>query len=231
MSFVKSAPEIAEEILLKTAGLPDSLRSFPRTLFEKEAVDTREKLQLPTRMTLSDLQKLAHETKTDLPRIAGVQSDEYTDVASQLRKIAAHAEEEEAREIFETGAALAASKTAAAAILKFPAKDIPTVGTKIKAFFGSPAAKEKTIKFEQHLSGLKAESAGTREYSAVTEREHAKGMRELVEKAQKEHSKRIGEGIKAIPGAAGAAAVGIAGAAALKPQEKKTIQAERAQVS
>lgn len=93
-SFVRRAPEIAEEILAKTANLPKDLKSFTRNLFEKEASVETDSLKMPARMTVADLRKIAAGNKVDLPKIASVKAEEYGSVADELKKIAArHAEE------------------------------------------------------------------------------------------------------------------------------------------
>jgi hypothetical protein len=108
-SFVKRAPEIAEEILLKAASsrLPDALKSFSKTLLNKEASDDREKLSLPSRMSLAELQKLAHDNKTDLPIVSVASADDWSDVAASLVKIASRHKDEASKEIFKAGMKLA----------------------------------------------------------------------------------------------------------------------------
>jgi hypothetical protein len=109
-SFVKRAPDIAEEILLKASELPSSLRSFSKSLLTKEASLDKEKLELPKRISLSELQKLASENRVDLPNIGAVDSSEYGTVSSQLVKIAKRHEEETSRDILASAAALVASR-------------------------------------------------------------------------------------------------------------------------
>jgi len=108
-SFVRRAPDIAEEILAKTASLPESLKNFTRALLTKEASDEKDRLELPKRMSLSELSKLAHTNKVDLPKVPDVQTDDYSKVASELLAIAKRGEEAEAREIFETATSIVAS--------------------------------------------------------------------------------------------------------------------------
>jgi hypothetical protein len=109
-SFVQRAPAIAEEILAKTASLPESLRSFTKNLLTKESSkDEGDRLELPKRMTLGELSKIAHENKVDLPKIHGVKSDDYAKIASELVAIAKREEQREANEVFESAAAIVAA--------------------------------------------------------------------------------------------------------------------------
>lgn len=108
-SFVKRAPEIAEEILLKAAEsrLPSGLKAFSKSLLNKEASDDREKLSLPTRMSLAELQKLAHENKTDLPTVEITSVDDWSDTAASLVKIATSHKKASEKKIYEDGVKLA----------------------------------------------------------------------------------------------------------------------------
>jgi hypothetical protein len=107
---VQRAPAIAEEILAKTASLPESLRSFTKSLLTKESSkDEGDRLELPKRMTLGELSKIAHENKVDLPKIQGVKSDDYAKVASELIAIAKREEQKEANDVFESAAAIVAA--------------------------------------------------------------------------------------------------------------------------
>jgi hypothetical protein len=107
---VQRAPAIAEEILAKTASLPESLRSFTKDLLTKESSkDEGDRLELPKRMTLGELSKIAHENKVDLPKIQGVKSDDYTKISSELVTIAKREEQREANEVFESAAAIVAA--------------------------------------------------------------------------------------------------------------------------
>lgn len=114
-SFVKRAPEIAEEILLKASDsrLPGDLKAFSKSLLNKEASDDREKLVAPARMSLADLQKVAHENKTVLPTVTVSSVDDWADTVASLTKVAADHDAANAREIFENAAALVATKEAA----------------------------------------------------------------------------------------------------------------------
>ena len=87
-SFVRRAPEIAEEILAKMAILPKDLKSFTRNLLEKEASAQADSLKMPARMTIADLRKIAAGNKVDLPKVASVKAEEYGSVADGLRKMA-----------------------------------------------------------------------------------------------------------------------------------------------
>jgi hypothetical protein len=113
---VKRAPEIAEEILLKVSDsrLPSDLKAFSKALLSKEASDDREKLVAPARMSLAELQKIAHSNGTSLPVVAVTNVDDWADTAASLTKIASRHETENAREIFENATALVATKTSAA---------------------------------------------------------------------------------------------------------------------
>jgi hypothetical protein len=117
-SFVKRAPEIAEEILLKAASgyLPDVLRPYAKALLSKEASDDREKLVAPERMALSELQKIAHSNKVSLPVITSVNSDDWSSIAGDLVKVASRHEAENGREIFENAAAMVALKKEAGVV-------------------------------------------------------------------------------------------------------------------
>lgn len=123
-SFVKRAPEIAEEILLKASDsrLPGDLKAFSKSLLNKEASDDREKLVAPARMSLADLQKVAHENKTVLPSVTVSSVDDWADTVASLTKVAADHDAANAREIFENAAALVATKEAAARGLNLKVK-------------------------------------------------------------------------------------------------------------
>jgi hypothetical protein len=240
VSFIKRAPELAEEILLKAASpLPESLRSFSRDLLEKKAVDERERLQLPVRMTLADLQKIAHGKQVDLPKIASVSSEEFGDVAESLRKIAARGERELAEDVFMTAAAMVESRQEKAAmpiprarILPSPAE--PTLGERFRGLFVSRTSPtgQKIRKFRAHgeaeIAKVEASTPGTDAYRGVTERTHAAGMRAEEAAAGKRTSKTIGEAVKGIPATAGALGVGAVAAAAAGKKDEKKIVAERA---
>jgi hypothetical protein len=104
-SFVKRAPEIAEEILLKAASgyLPDVLKPYAKNLLTKEASDDREKLVAPGRMSLAELQKLAHSNGTDLPAVSVTNVDGWSETAASLVKIAGRHRDEASSEIFKAG--------------------------------------------------------------------------------------------------------------------------------
>lgn len=120
---MKRAPEIAEEILAKVAGLPKSLQSFPRELLEKQAADRREKLELPKPMTLADLQKTASDNQVDLPKIASVKPEEFSSIAADLVKIAER-QSDDSEDVMLTAIAIVAQrhleKEAAAKVPKAP---------------------------------------------------------------------------------------------------------------
>ena len=105
--FVKRAPEIAEEILLKAADshLPKDLRSFAKELFEKQASVDEEKLELPKRISLDDLKKMAQAKGVDLPKV-DVNTNAAPEVATDLRKIAERAEKDEINDVLSTAAAI-----------------------------------------------------------------------------------------------------------------------------
>ncbi len=142
-SFAKNAPEVAEEILSKVASLPKELSDFSRALLTKEASGEKEKLALPARLSLADLQKMASGNKTDLPKVDGVSSDDWKKIASDLSSIAKRGEEEEARDVLAGAAALVAHRKEAvvARITQAPIAS-PTAGTRIKAFFGHTPSKQ-----------------------------------------------------------------------------------------
>lgn len=228
MSFVKNAPEIAEEILLKAASLPEGLRSFSRSLLEKQAVDTREKLQLPTRMTLADLQKMAHSNEVDLPKVASVKSDDFADIASQLRKVAERRDEDLAHEIFETAVALVASKqTKEAAVPRLNLTAPPTLLQRVRAGImpHSPIGQEVRefhARGEQRISGVEAKTPGSKAYAAETEREHAKKWREQQADKEKSHATTTRGAIKALPAIATGSAAAVIGAGKLTEKDKST---------
>lgn len=140
-SFVQTAPEIAEEILGKVAGIPKELVAFRKDLLSKEASSQEAALEPHRRMTVADLQKLAAPVKTDLPKIASVSADSWREIAGDLQKMAARNDAEVAREVFETGAALAAKTAAPGAVGGLYGK-APGMWTRAKAFMGGTNAKQ-----------------------------------------------------------------------------------------
>lgn len=232
MSFVKNAPEIAEEILLKAAELPEGLRSFSRSLLEKQAVDTREKLQLPPRMTLADLQKMAHSNEVDLPKVACGKSDDFADVAGQLRKVAERRDEELSQEIFQDAAALVAAKHEKAAKITLPA-DSASFAQRMHAKFisnKSPlslAVQTQEAEGQAALSLARAKIHGSHEHTAARDVAKSEAHSKNEAAAAKSHAKLVTHGIGAIPAVATGVGAAVAGAAALKPGDKKEFKAER----
>lgn len=232
-SFVRRAPEIAEEILAKTANLPKDLQTFTRGLFEKEAAQVGDPLKMPARMTIADLQKVASANKVDLPKVGAAPSDEYGSVAEGLRKMAEHHANETRDDILaaavaimeKTGAGWAqtiaapfrAAGRAAAGAGKGIASIIP--GTK-----GYRARVIEKAKWEKQLAGIRAETPSRPEWTAAQEaaKTHAEGV--AKQKARTET-------LKTVSGVAPAVALGVGvptGAMALRPEGKKEIKAFRA---
>lgn len=104
--FVKRAPDIAEEILQKTASLPEDLRSFTRTLLTKTASTQEEKLEAPKRTTWAELAKIAQENKVVLPEVKPVASEAGPEIAENLKKVAQHHRDETSNDILATAAAI-----------------------------------------------------------------------------------------------------------------------------
>lgn len=215
-SFVKSAPELAEEILAKTAMLPKDLKSFPRELLEKEASTDTEKLELPKRMSVADLQKLASEKKIDLPNPGPVKADDYASVAGDLQKIAKAHEDETARDVFSTAAAIVAHQ-----------KESGIGGALSGMIPGTAAYHTRMFARETAQAARAAPRAkihGTPEFRAKIEE---KGLKKTKEEgvaqrySEAEGSKFKSEAVKALSTGAVGAAVGVAGVSALKRPEKR----------
>jgi Cu/Ag efflux protein CusF len=238
-SFVKRAPEIAEEILLKAASgyLPDVLRTYAKNLLSKEASDDREKLVAPERMALSELQKIAHSNKVTLPLIASVNSDDWSSIAGDLVKMASRHEAENGREIFENaaamvamrkeaggvargarraaGAAAGAGRAAGAAAAHAPAVHVPQPQGKFKQWWHG---KDSPVDFEHRAweGGQRASLSrisGTTENVAANEaaRQSAASAAESSAKAdaQKRHFDLKDKAVSSHHGPLMAAAVGV----------------------
>lgn len=215
-SFVKSAPELAEEILAKTAMLPKDLKSFPRELLEKEASTETEKLELPKRLTIADLQKIASEKKIDLPNPGPVKADDYASVAGELKKIAKAHEEETAKDVFINAAAIVVHQ-----------KESGLGGALSSMIPGTAAYHTRMFARETAQAARAAPRAkihGTPEFRAKIEE---KGLKKTKAEAtaqrysEAEGKKTIREGIGVLPSVAVGTGLAIAGPAALAKPTKR----------
>lgn len=186
-SFVRRAPDIAEEILAKTAGvLPGALKSFTRDLLTKEASAKEEALRLPARVTLEDLRKVASGNGTSLPKVAQARSEEAPSIVEGLRKIAERHEQEEADDVLASAVAIL-EKKAVVAVMS------PMLGRAPKpklfgGFYSPGASAEHKLWKAKHRAEM-AEIPGTTEWSHV---EGVKGLAE-AEKAKAEAIRRGSE--------------------------------------
>lgn len=229
-SFVRRAPEIAEEILAKTANLPKDLKSFARNLFEKEASTQTDSLKMPARMTISDLRKIAAGNKVNLPKIASVKAEEYGGVADGLRKMAErHAKETRddvlalALTILEKGAAGAGGTV----VPRVPGLMSRTWSKAMEFVPHTPERLSRIKRIEVAKGEITAERARrplTKEYEQKRIKERI--SEEVAEKTQA--SERLHATVRgmATPAALGASAIG--GGIALQPEKKTEVKAFRA---
>lgn len=235
-SFVRRAPEIAEEILAKTAKLPESLKPFTRNLFEKEASQDTDRLRLPARMTLADLQKLASGNKVDLPKVASVKAEEYGSVADGLRKIASRAAEETKADVLAAAVTILekdAARAAARAAVRPPRAPRPpaappaAVGSGVQPkqhFLGGmlwPSHRAEHVRWKQLFKAEEAKIPETAAYKAREARE-AFGLKEKAEtEALKQSPELKRQLIGTLPMAGLAVGVPLAAAAALRGGKNK----------
>jgi len=238
-SFVKRAPEIAEELLLKAGGFtPDALKKFSKDLLSKEASGQGESLEIPKRMTLADLQKSA-APKAELPKVSGVKVEDWQKIASDLSKLAERSEEENARDIFETAAALVMKKQAASASVSLTAGrtprpmapkpkmfsstgDVPLAQPQgaLKRMFSEPARREHEMYRAQHGAQM-AKIPGTREHAQVEGTKALKEEARSHSEAQKGRHDLASHAIATAPMAAMAVGTPLAAAALLKSKDDK----------
>lgn len=241
-SFVQSAPEIAEEILLKISGLPKGLKSFPKDLLSKEASDQTEKLELPRRMSLAELQKIAHKNEVDLPKIGSVSSDSWSDICGDLRKIAEVNEEAQAREVFETGAAMAAQTKiamppagavvqAAGRVARAPRPRVSAprgaVGTgptpqprhPLARIFSEPATREHAA-WRAHQEAGMAKIPGTAQHASASEASRQSAATKNEGEASRGRHELASHAIATAPMLGLAAGTPLAAAAILKSKDK-----------
>lgn len=237
--FVRNASEIAWEILQKAALLPDGVKAFKARMNEKRAAAKPDPLSLPAQTDLEDLQKLAHENKTDLPVAGPVSSDDYTKIAASLRTLVQNREREDGLDILADAAAIAAQKVAARG-------GIPTATIRPKAprMGGGGAAWQKDLapmtagqRLMGHLNPLGENAAKLRQRKAVINREVAKAKSETPGTEEHaisrgaeglaEHSKAKSEfaekALATVPAVALPLGIGVGGAALLSRggKEKK----------
>lgn len=222
-SFVKKAPEIAEEILRKAASLPGPLSAFSRDLLTKEASDEREKLALPKRMTLDDLRKVAASKGADLPKVASAPTSEFSKVAAELRAVVERGEKEIAEDILATAAALVMQKQAAVSIGM--GRGTPGVLTRVKAFLGSKPAKYDVAEWEAVRRGQVAKAMEKDPTSPVAQLKHER-QRDIAEaKAQEAASRHRSQTAEKMIAATPAIGLGVgtplAAAALLKSDKGK----------
>lgn len=215
-SFVKSAPELAEEILAKTAMLPKDLKSFPRELLEKEASTDTEKLELPKRLSIADLQKIASEKKIDLPNPGPVKADDYASVAGDLQKIAKAHEDETAKDVFSTAAAIVAHQKESG------------IGSALSGMIPGTAAYHTRMFARETAQAARAAPRakihGTPEFRAKIEEQ---GLKKTKAEAtaqrysEAEGKKTIREGIGVLPSVAVGTGLAVAGPSVLAKPPKR----------
>lgn len=229
-SFVRRAPEIAEEILAKTANLPKDLQTFTRGLFEKEAAQVGDPLKMPARMTIADLQKVASANKVDLPKVGAAPSDEYGSVAEGLRKMAEHHANETRDDILAAAVAIMEkSAQGGAAAVAGPAARGGGAGHFLKSWLapGSRPFKARQLAGARHKRLLAEQEARTPGTVASAEREWSSHLAKQREQAAESTRQWTGT-VKSV---ATPVAVGVgvpAGAMAMKPEGKKEVKAFRA---
>ena len=220
-SFVKSAPELAEEILAKTAMLPKDLKSFPRELLEKEASTDTEKLELPKRLSIEDLKKIASEKKVDLPTPDPVNADDYASIAGDLQKIAKAHEQETAQDVLATAAAIVAHKKEGGAKWEGFKRTVSGMWPGSAEYHVRMGAREQA---QAARVKHRAKIPGTPEYKAKLEETALKETK--AERAAKLRGEAAGretarEFAQAIPGAAIGTGLAVSAPAVLKKDPKR----------
>lgn len=236
--FAKRAPEIAEEILRKSASLPEGLREFSRSLMNKSA-QPEDDFEVPERMTLEDLRKTAagKQATEEAPKIAQVSIDSALEFAGLMEKTASANEQEVAQDILAAAAAAVVEQEKVArgpgvsrVVSRVPSNT--SVGNYpgfFKRWFtpgGRMQAKEINLKHQRTSAKIKEQTPGDPLHEASRKSEAAGKERELTEKAisqQHDRGTKMTETLgKALPGAAVGTGIGVAGTAlALKPAPKR----------
>lgn len=214
--FVRRAPEIAEEILAKTASLPKDLRAFTKALFEKTASVKEEKLQLPQRLTLDDLRKIASTKQVDLPDVGNTPVDSSSSVVGDLRKLAHRYEVEESNDALATAAAIFLEKSAAAARAAGGLKG----WFKARFVSGSPERAKRLTAIKKE-KGIKGETIGTKEYGVAEEAKAMQAAAAGTAKKQEMRGRAWEKTLGAAPYVAGAIGIPAAAVALRKPQPRR----------
>jgi uncharacterized membrane protein len=208
--------------------LPKDLKSFPRELLEKEASVSTEKLELPKRLSVADLQKIASEKKVDLPTPGAVNADDYASIAGDLQKIAKAHEQETAQDVLATAAAIVAHQKQGGA--KWEAVK-GGVGASVRGVQSMiPGTSEYHIRMgarEQAQAARtkhRAKIVGTPEHRAKIEETALKETK--AERAAKLRSEAAGrettrEFAQALPGAAIGTGLAVSAPAVLKKDPKR----------